>query len=226
MILAARDGYAPCAGRAVHTFCHAVPGAWYQMSVSLAATDSLNWLARVTGRSAAELVAEAGPALFQPGRVRFLPYLSGERTPHNDARLRGGFLNLDIADDRPTLTRAVLAGVGHALTDGLAALAAAGPLPDRFLALGGGARSDLWLRLLATLFDRPLDLPARGELGAALGAARLAICGVTGADPATVMTRPPIARTIPPDPDPGLRTAWAEAQAAFSATYPKLKEMP
>ena len=85
VLLAARDGYSPAPETAVHTFCHAVPGRWYQMGVMLSATDSLNWLARITGEKPADLTAKLGEELQTPGAVRFLPYLSGERTPHNDA---------------------------------------------------------------------------------------------------------------------------------------------
>ncbi|SDD24706.1 xylulokinase [Ruegeria marina] len=223
VLLAARSGFYPDPASAVHTFCHAVPGRWYQMGVILAATDSLNWLARITGADAATLTAELG-ALSAPGPVRFLPYLSGERTPHNDAAVRGAFLGLDIAHDRRDLTRAVVEGVSFALRDSLDALRATGADLPCLLAIGGGTRSRYWVELLATVLGLPLDLPAQGEFGAALGAARLAICGVTGADPLQVMTRPAIAETI--DPHADLVDAYSQAHADFAATYPKLKAMP
>ncbi|MCE8508274.1 xylulokinase [Ruegeria pomeroyi] len=223
VLLAARNGFYPDPASAVHTFCHAVPGRWYQMGVILAATDSLNWLARITGAEPATLTAELG-ALGAPGPVRFLPYLSGERTPHNDAAIRGAFLHLDIAQDRTDLTRAVVEGVSFALRDSLDALRATGADLPRLLAIGGGTRSRYWVELLATVLGLPLDLPEQGHFGAALGAARLAICGVTGADPAQVMTRPAIAETI--DPRADLIEAYAQAHADFAASYPKLKAMP
>lgn len=224
VLLAARDGFAPKPESAVHTFCHAIPDAWYQMGVILAATDSLNWLARVTGAEAAGLTAALGEDARAPGALRFLPYLSGERTPHNDSALRGAFVGLDIAQDRSDLTRAVLEGVSFALRDSLEALKSTGASLDRVLAIGGGARSRYWVELLASILDLPVDLPQRGELGAALGAARLAICGVTGASPSEVMTKPPIAETI--DPRADLRAACDDAYAAFAASYPILKAMP
>ena len=224
VILAARDGYYPNADSAVHTFCHAVPDTWYQMSVMLAATDCLNWLASITGADAATLTGELGDTLTGPGSVRFLPYLSGERTPHNDSAVRAAFTGLAIGSQRADLTRAVLEGVSFGLRDGLEALREAGARPERLLAIGGGTRSRYWLEMLATILGLPLDLPAKGELGAALGAARLAICGVTGADPASVMTRPATAETIEPRAD--LRDAYDTAYADFAAAYPKLKAMP
>lgn len=218
VLLAARDGFAPQPETAVHTFCHAVPGAWYQMGVMLAATDCLNWLARITGAKPATLTAELGAALQAPSDLRFLPYLSGERTPHNDSAVRGAFTGLDIGHTRADLARAVIEGVSFGLRDSLDALRATGARPERLLAIGGGTGSRYWLRLLATVLGLPLDLPAQGDFGAALGAARLAICGVTGAAPAQVMTKPPIAETI--EPDAGLVPAFAAAHARFKDAYP------
>ncbi|WP_146345843.1 xylulokinase [Falsiphaeobacter marinintestinus] len=224
VLLAARDGFAPKPDSAVHTFCHAVPDTWYQMGVILAATDCLNWLSRMTGATPAELTAELGDTLQPPGPVRFLPYLSGERTPHNDSAVRGTFLNLDIATSRADLTRAVLEGVSFALRDNLDALKSTGAQLETLLAIGGGARSRYWVDLLATTLDLPLDLPEQGDFGAALGAARLAMSGVTGTSPTQIMTRPPIAETIHPRAD--LRDAFTAAHADFAASYPVLKAMP
>lgn len=224
VLLAARDGFAPRAESAVHTFCHAIPDTWYQMGVILAATDSLNWLSRVTGVGAAELTRELGDTITKPGTLRFLPYLSGERTPHNDSAVRGAFVGLDIAMDRTDMTRAVVEGVSFALRDSLEALRLTGANLSRVLAIGGGARSRYWVELLATVLNMPVDLPEQGDFGAALGAARLAICGVTGAAPSDVMSKPPIAETIAPRAD--LRAAYDDAYAAFAASYPTLKAMP
>ena len=224
VLLAARDGFAPSPETAVHTFCHAIPDTWYQMGVILAATDCLNWLARLTGLKPAELTAPLGDRITAPGTLRFLPYLSGERTPHNDSAVRGAFIGLDIGAGRDDLARAVLEGVSFALRDNLDALVRTGANLDRVLAIGGGARSRYWVELLATILELPVDLPAQGEFGAALGAARLAICGVTGAAPADVMTRPAIAETSEPRRD--LVPSYREAHGAFAASFPKLKAMP
>lgn len=224
VLLAARDGFAPRAESAVHTFCHAIPNTWYQMGVILAATDSLNWLSRIVGAPPAVLPAELGNTITSPGSLRFLPYLSGERTPHNDSAVRGAFVGLDVASDRTDLTRAVVEGVSFALRDNLEALRMTGADLSRVLAIGGGARSRYWIELLATVLDMPVDLPEQGDFGAALGAARLAICGVTGAAPSDVMTKPPVAETIAPRAD--LRAAYDDAYAAFAASYPTLKAMP
>ena len=199
VLLAGRDGFSPMSDSAVHTFCHAVPDQWYQMGVVLAATDSLNWLSRITGQSPAALTAELGDALRAPTKVQFYPYLSGERTPHNDSSVRAGFVGLDVATDRAEITQAVLQGVSFAMRDSLEALRLTGAKLDTILAIGGGARSSYWVEMLATVLNLKLELPEQGDFGAALGAARLAICGVTGASIEDVMTKPPVDKTIVPN---------------------------
>jgi xylulokinase len=223
VLLAARDGFYPQADTAVHSFCHAVPATWYQMGVMLAATDSLNWLARMTGARASDLTGALGDTLRAPASVRFLPYLSGERTPHNDSAVRAGFCGLDIAGSREDLTQAVLEGVSFGLRDSLEALRNAGAAPHRLLAIGGGTGSRYWVTLLATCLGLPLALPAKGEFGAALGAARLARCAVTGARPSDVMTPPAIAETV--DPVAGLQPRFEEVYAGFRASFPALRAL-
>jgi len=214
--------FSPNAASAVHTFCHALPATWHQMGVILSATASLEWLAGVTGRHSADLTQRLGDDLEGPSRVRFLPYLSGERTPHNDASARGAFVGLDHGSDVDTLTRAVLEGVAFALRDNLDALAEADTRLTRIVAVGGGSRSPYWLKLIATVLGIPIDLPAQGEFGAAMGAARLGHIAATGADPAAVCAPPSIAATF--DPEPTLVPAFLDAHARWRALYPALKE--
>lgn len=223
VLLAAKAGFAPSPATAVHTFCHSIPDTWYQMGVILSATDSLNWLARQTGSKPAELSGLLGDRIDGPGSIRFLPYLSGERTPHNDAEIRGAFVGLGIGDGHKELTQAVMEGVGFALKDNHEALKATGTTLKRVLGIGGGSKSDYWVELIATLLGVPVDLPEKGEFGAALGAARLAIVGDTGVAPADVMTRPAVARTIEPRAD--LAHAYDDAYAQYRALYPALKEI-
>lgn len=218
VLLAAKDGFAPDPGSAVHTFCHAVPGRWYQMGVMLAATDCLNWLSRQTGRDAADLAAALPEGASGPGSPVFLPYLSGERTPHNDADLRGALIGLDVAHGTEDLTRAVVEGVAFGLRDCLEALRGTGTALSSVVAMGGGARSRFWLETIASTLDLPLEVPAGGEFGAALGAARLGIAAATGADPAELMTPPAIAETI--EPRPALVPRYAEAWERFRALRP------
>jgi len=220
VLMTARDRFAPDPGRAVHSFCHALPGRWISMGVILSASDSMTWLSRITGRPVPDLAAEMGAA-DGPGRVRFLPYLSGERTPHNDPDIRGAFLGLDVADGPSALTQAVMEGVAFALRDCLEAIEATGARLDRILATGGGAQSGFWLESLANILNRPLDIAANGAHGAALGAARLAISGLTDAPPEAVMTRPLIEKTVAPDP--ALQPRYEAAYRRFHATYPAIK---
>lgn len=222
VLFAATDGYQPAPETAVHTFCHALPGTWHQMGVILAATDALSWYAGLVGEPSSALTGDLGP-LRAPGRPLFLPYLGGERTPLNDARIRGAFLGLDHATDRAAGTRAVLEGVTFALRDCRDALAATGTRIDRLIAVGGGARSDYWLQAIATALGVPVLLPAAGDFGAAFGAARLAMMAATGAG-AELATQPPIARRI--DPDAALSPAFDAAHARWRAAQSAIRTLP
>ena len=224
VVLAGRDGYAPLPESAVHTFCHALPGQWYQMGVMLAATDCMNWLARVTGAAPAVLSQEVGADPGGPGVLRFLPYLSGERTPHNDSRIRGGFLNIDVATDRRDMTRAVMEGVAFGLRDSAEALKASGAGLDQMLAIGGGAQSRYWVALLATVLGVPLTLPRQGDYGAALGAARLAMVGTGAGTPDDIMVPPPSHETIAPNA--ALAESYDAAYASWREIYPAVKDLP
>jgi xylulokinase len=219
VLFAASDAYSPDPASAVHTFCHALPGTWHQMGVILAAADALNWHARAMGEPAQVLTGALGP-LVAPGRTIFLPYLGGERTPHNDARVRGAFLHLDHATDRAALTRAVLEGVTHAVRDCHDALAKAGTRIARLIAVGGGSRSDYWVQAIATSLGLPVELPVAGDFGGAFGAARLGMMAATGAG-AEIATPPAIARVI--DPDPALMRAFAEAHERYRAAYAAIR---
>lgn len=222
VLLTARDRFEPSPETAVHSFCHAVPNRWYQMGVILAATDSLNWWSRITGKSAAELSGAVGDTISGPSDLKFLPYLSGERTPHNDAYIRGGFIGLDVSHTQEDMTQAVLEGVAFALRDNLEVLKAVGVKPETLLAVGGGARSEFWLQTIATLLDVELSIPKNSDLGAALGALRLAICADTGAAPEDIMTLPEIGTVILPNKE--LLPSYEDGYAAYAQLYPALSK--
>jgi xylulokinase len=219
VLFAASDAYQPDAATAVHTFCHALPDTWHQMGVILAAADALNWFAKITDKPSATLTGVLGE-LQAPGRTLFLPYLGGERTPHNDANIRGSFLHLDHGTDQSGMTRAVLEGVTHAIRDSYDALSATGTQINRLIAVGGGSKSDYWVRAIATSLDLPIQLPVAGDFGGAFGAARLGMMAATGAG-VEIATAPQIARTI--DPDPSLTGAFHEAHTRYRASYGALK---
>ncbi|MGO7481517.1 xylulokinase [Rhizobium ruizarguesonis] len=223
VLFAANASYLPKPESAVHAFCHALPNTWHQMGVILSATDALNWHSGVTGKSAADLTGELGETLKAPTGVTFLPYLSGERTPHNDAVIRGAFIGLEHESSRVVLTQAVLEGVAFAIRDNLEALRSAGTGISRVTAIGGGSRSRYWLASIATALGVPVDLPADGDFGAAFGAARLGLIAATGADPIAVCTPPVTAGTI--EPVSALSGAYEDAYKRYRALYPAIKSL-
>ncbi|MBB4186122.1 xylulokinase [Sinorhizobium terangae] len=222
VLFAANASYLPNPESAVHAFCHALPNTWHQMGVILSATDALNWHSGVTGKSAAELTSELGDVLKAPGSVTFLPYLSGERTPHNDAAIRGAFAGLGHESSRAVLTQAVLEGVSFAIRDSLEALRAAGTKLQRVTAIGGGSRSRYWLKSIATALSLPVDLPADGDFGAAFGAARLGLIAATGADPVATCFAPATAETIAPEAS--LVSAYEDAYQRYRRLYPAIRD--
>jgi xylulokinase len=223
VLLAARNGYRPAPETALHTFCHAVPDRWYQMGVMLSATDSLNWLSSITGKSPADLTKALGHDLRAPSTLRFLPYLSGERTPHNDAEIRGAFTGLSVGTTIEDMTQAVLEGVAYGLRDSYDALCGTGATFESLIAIGGGSASRYWLRVIASVLGVPLTLPAKGEFGAALGAARLGMTAAGDASVDEIMGIPAMADQI--DPDPALMAGFAEGFDRFRATYPAIKSV-
>ena len=223
VLFAANASYLPKPESAVHAFCHALPQTWHQMGVILSAADAINWHAKVMGKSAAELSGELGESLKAPTGVTFLPYLSGERTPHNDARIRGAFLGLEHESSRVVMTQAVLEGVTFAIRDNLEALKSAGTSISRVTAIGGGSRSRYWLASIATSLGVPVDIPADGDFGAAFGAARLGLIAATGADPVAVCSAPKTEAVV--EPVAALSDAYEAAYQRYHAAYPALKAL-
>lgn len=222
VLFVSNDRFRPNTEGAVHAFCHAVPDTWHQMGVILSATDSLNWLSNVTGKKQAELSAAAEAQFKGPGEEIFLPYLSGERTPHNNAGARGSFVGLSHLSEPARLAQAVLEGVTFAFRDCQRVLADAGTEIGRLFAVGGGSKSELWLQLIATNLDVEIALPEDGDFGGALGAARLGLCAAENADPAEIMTMPGTRKVIAPDS--ALRSAYADQYARYRALYPAIEE--
>lgn len=206
---------------AVHAFCHCLPGLWHQMSVHLSAAVCLDWAASIMHLTVPELLAAAEAAGAGHGSELFLPYLSGERTPHNDPHVRGAFLGLSHDSDAGRMAAAVLEGVAFAHADGLAALQVAGTRIDSLSVIGGGARSTWWGRIIASTLGVRLDYLDGGEVGPALGAARLARIAVTGADPASICIRPPVRESIAPDPE--LAERLAPKLARFRSAYAAIR---
>jgi len=199
VLFAANAKYSPNADSAVHAFCHALPDTWHQMGVILAATDSLNWLSGVFDQTPAALTQALESSNATPSEILFLPYLGGERTPHNDANARGIFTGLSHNTDASAMTKAVLQGVAFAFRDCQNALSSAGTTLDSAYAIGGGSKSTYWLQLISSALKLPLHVTVDGDFGAGLGAARLAMIAAESADPIAVCKAPTIEKTIEPD---------------------------
>jgi len=175
VLLTVNEQWQPDAATAVHSFNHAVAGTYIQMGVTLTATDSLSWLADVIGQAPGAL-AEALPSESDgPENLLFLPYLAGERTPHNMGDAMGAFVGLNRRHGSLAMTQAVMEGVAYSIADCADALTAAGASVDRLAVVGGGARSSFWVQTLADVLERPLTIDPRSEHAAALGAARLGL---------------------------------------------------
>jgi xylulokinase len=226
VVFAALPAYRSDPEARVHAFCHAVPGGWHAMGVMLSAAGSLRWLRDAIAPSASfdRLVAEAERWPAGTERLLFAPYLAGERTPHPDPDARGAFVGLSMRHDRPALVRAVLEGVAFGLRDSLELLGALGVEAAVGRASGGGARSDLWLRIVASVLDLPLELTAAEE-GSAFGAALLA--GVRAGVFADV--RDAVARCVRVrariEPDPSWSAEYAEGYERYRLLYPSLRSV-
>ncbi|MDQ2999645.1 MAG: xylulokinase [Fibrobacterota bacterium] len=217
---AAAGSYSANPEGAVHTFCHCLPNAWHQMSVILSAASSLTWVAKLTGAAdestlLAEIESESNPGSARDSLI-FLPYLSGERTPHNNPLAQGVFFGMTHETTRASLGRAVLEGVAFAFADGQRALLDARADLRDVSVIGGGARSLLWGRIIASVLKRPLLYRKGGEAGPAYGAARLARLAFTGEEPEAVCTAPTIDHIIQPETD------WAGEYERKLALYRNL----
>jgi xylulokinase len=209
----------------VHAFCHAVPETWHAMGVMLSAAGSLAWLRDAVARGVAygDLVKEAEG--WPPGveGLTFLPYLAGERTPHADPDARGAFAGLSLRHDRGALVRAVLEGVALGLRDSLDLIAELGPLPDRGRVSGGGARSEEWLRIVASVLELPLEQTAADE-GAAFGAALLGgVAGGLWGSPAEA-AEAAVAPTSTVEPVADWIDPYRERREEFRALYPAIRD--
>jgi xylulokinase len=223
VVLAALPAYAHDPEARVHAFCHAVPNGWQAMGVMLAAAGSLAWLRDVAapGLGFDELLAEA--ERWPPGAegLLFAPYLAGERTPHADPDARGAFTGLSLRHDRGALARAVLEGVAFGLRDSLALLRELGGEPTAGRASGGGARSALWRRVVASALRLPIELTVSEE-GSAFGAALLGgvAAGAFDTCPDAVERCVRVREVV--EPDPAWADAYDEAYPRFRALYPAL----
>lgn len=214
------ERFEPNPAQAVHAFCHALPGRWHQMSVMLSASSAVDWAARCFGLGDAPALLAAAASLDAEGRRRaplFLPYLSGERSPHNDPRAQGVLFGLTQAHGPADIAYAVVEGVSFGLRDGLDTLTR--PAAELVL-VGGGARSAWWAQLLADVLDVPLAVCEGSEAGGALGAARLAWLADGGTE-SEVCRRPRVLQRF--EPAAGAAALHRLRHTRFRALYEALK---
>ena len=224
VIFVATSAFRPNPDGAVHAFCHCLPAMWHQMSVHLSAASCIDWGVKAVGADGpADFFALAQEAGSGVGPELFLPYLSGERTPHNDSHIRGAVLGIDNETDRKRIAAAVLEGVAFAHADGIAVLRQAGTTIEELAVIGGGARSRYWGSIISAALNVRLAYLEGGEVGPALGAAKLALMAVTGASAAEACTRPSISDVI--EPDAALADRLAPRLARFRAAYSALKSL-
>jgi xylulokinase len=223
VVVAALDGYAADPQGRAHSYCHAVPGGWHVLGVMLSAGGSLRWLRDLFDPRASfeRLIAEASAWEPGSGGLLFATQLAGERMPHADPDARGGFVGLRTHHDRGALVRAVLEGVAFGLRDSLELLDGLSGRPQAARISGGGARSDLWLDIIAAVLDLPLEI-CHVQEGAAYGAAMLGgvAAGVWDGVPDAVEACVRVSRTIEPRADWVAR--YAEMRPAYDALYPAL----
>jgi xylulokinase len=222
VLFLANAGYKPNAAGGVHTFCHALPDRWHQMSVILSAASCVDWAARLCGAKNAAAVFELAEARgLRPATEMFLPYLSGERTPHNDPHAKGVLFGMTHETGPAELAHAVLEGVAFAFRDGMDALLDSGASLDSITVIGGGARSSYWGKILSSVLHRPLIYRDGGEVGPAYGAARLALLADQKVSVEKACAPPPILQVI--EPDDRLSDFYGNRIASFRTLYKQLK---
>ncbi len=227
VVFSVTDRFVSLPERTLHAFCHALPNRWHGMSVMLSSASSLSWIAGVLRRerdmgdlvSAAETFARSKSAVA--AAPVFLPYLSGERTPHNDAEATGMFAGLRASHGADALVFAVMEGVAFSFADGVDVLDAAGARPVRPQFVGGGARSEFWGQMIADVTGLTIDLAQGAEAGAALGAARLGMLAAGAGSVEAVCTRPPTQRAFTPNAESA--AAYAPRLKRYRALYPAEK---
>jgi xylulokinase len=220
--LVAARAHRPAPGRMVHAYAHGLPQRWFQMAALLNGASCLAWASAVLGRPLDALLSELDSDFDGPSPLLFLPYLAGERTPHNDADAKGVLVGLTPSIGPADIVQSVLEGVAFALADGQESLASAGTHARTLAITGGGARSPVWLRIIASVLGRDLTVYPESGATAAIGAARLARLSVTREPPHDVCTPPEHGTLIPADPD--LVPRYRERHQAFRELYLCLRD--
>jgi xylulokinase len=220
-LIVSDDRYRPQPGTLLHAFAHALPKRWFRMAAMLNGATCLDLVARITGKDAATLLDAAEADYRGPSRLLFLPYLFGERTPHNDSFARGVFVGLDHDCGDADLTQAVIEGVSFSFLEARNLMEAAGVKVPSVAAVGGGARSRFWMQVVAHVLGLPVVRYRDSGTGPAFGVARLARMALTGESAREVCTKPSVLDVL--QPDPTLNAAYRERFQKYQALYHVLK---
>lgn len=213
-----QDSYSPSPENLLHTFAHCLPERWFQMAAMLNGASCLSWVAGILGETdIGDLLGRVEQMYAGAGRLLFLPYLAGERTPHNNPHARGVFFGLESDTSRDDMALSVLEGVVYSLMDAQACLSAAGTVCANPGIIGGGAKSRFWTRMIATALNLPITRYRGAELGPAFGAARLARLADSGEAVPDVCLTPEVLEVV--DPDPRWTASYQERHARFRALY-------
>lgn len=211
----------PDPARGLHAFCHALPNLWHQMSVMLSAAACLDWAAAMIGADDVPGLLSLAETAHPTWTPIFLPYLSGERTPHANPHAQAVFFGLSASSGQAEVARSVLDGVAMGLRDGLDIITAAGSEVESFTVVGGGSRSEFWGRIIAAALNRPLVYRAGGDVGPALGAARLACVASGEAKVEEACQPPPVVAEVTPERD--LVDYFTERQGRFRTLYSQVQ---
>lgn len=208
--------------KAVHSFCHALPHRWHLMSVILSAASAVDWVKKATGMADVQTLFKQIEQSVVNSEAIFLPYLSGERTPHNDAYAKGVFWGLTHNDNAVTLAKAVVEGVSFAMADGIDVLHETGVVAENIALIGGGAKSAYWRQLLADITGRTMEYRTGGDVGPALGAAKLAQIALHPNEDLANFCQPlPLEAVY--QPNLAKTEFYAEKRAKYGEIYQRLK---
>jgi len=210
----------------VHTFCHAVPGKWHVMGVTQGAGLSLQWFRNrlAPGVEYDALTQEAAHSPTGAQGLFWMPYLMGERTPHLDAKARGGWIGLTAKHERADMIRAILEGVSYSQMDCLSIIEGMGTTINSVRLSGGGAKSAFWRQMFADIFNKKIATLASQE-GSAYGAGLLAMVGTGAFSTVQEACRASIKETATVLPEAAAASEYAKGYKIYGALYPALKDI-
>ncbi|MBL8789022.1 MAG: xylulokinase [Rhizobiales bacterium] len=222
-IFVSKTRHVPAPVQNIHAFAHALPGLWFQMAAMLNGASPLAWAAALFAphERIPALLKQVEKGLAEPSRLLFLPYLTGERTPNDDPAMRAAFMGLDASTGKADMLRATLEGIALSLADAYDVLTRTGTVPHILYAVGGGFRSALWARMIASALGREISVIPASETGGALGVARLARQALTGESNESVYGKPRKSSVIAPDPV--LQARFETALPRYRALYQALR---